>query len=51
MNIQTKAGIAVIAVSLFTPVPYALVPWFAGVALIGFGRGVASSMRSTRGGE
>ena len=48
MNTPTIAGVALVAVALFSPAPWALVPWFAGVALLGYGRGLASGERSMR---
>lgn len=48
MNNQTIAGLFLVFVSLFLPAPWCLAPWFAGVALLGYGRGLASGERSMR---
>lgn len=48
MNNQTIAGLFLVFVSLFLPAPWCLVPWFAGVALVGYGRGVAAGERDMR---
>lgn len=48
MNIQTGAGIALMMLGLFSPVPWGLALWFAGVAVFGYGRGVASGEREWR---
>lgn len=48
MNTPTIAGIALVVVALFSPAPWAFALWFAGVALLGYGRGLASGERSMR---
>lgn len=48
MRWQPRAGLTLVAVALFMPAPWAFAPWFAGVALLGYGRGVASGERYMR---
>ena len=48
MSAHTFAGLALMLLGLFSPVPWSLAPWFAGVALVGYGRGVAAGERDMR---
>lgn len=48
MNAQTVLGIALVLLALLMPAPWAFAPWFAGVALVGYGRGVAAGERDIR---
>lgn len=48
MNAHTNAGIALVLLALLMPAPWGIAPWFAGVALVGYGRGVAAGERDMR---
>lgn len=48
MNNFTTAGLVLMFLGLFSPAPWGLAPWFAGVALVGYGRGVAAGERDMR---
>ena len=48
MNSFMAAGLVLMFLGLLSPVPWALAPWFAGVALVGYGRGFAAGERDMR---
>lgn len=52
MNTQTVVGAVLLTLSLLIPDESALLLWLLGIALVGYGRGVASGIRRLqRGGD
>ena len=48
MNSTAIAGLVLVGIAVFLPAPWALVPLFTGIALVGYGRGVAAGERDMR---
>ena len=48
MNSFTTAGFVLMFLSLLLPAPWALAPWLTGIALVGYGRGIATGERDMR---